>query len=99
MELLKYLVTGEGHLLSKEEKDMATASLSFVRGKLIKRLPEGERVVPPPAERYHVVEQAHILLAHAGQDKLLAYLAERFWWPGLGRDVRQLCESCLECSL
>ena len=56
-------------------------------------------VVPPPAERFHVIEDTHIELQHVGKEKLGAYLAERFWWPGMKSDVGRYCDGCLECSL
>ena len=59
----------------------------------------GEVVVPPPAERHHLIEDGHHSLAHAGAAKLKDYLLGRFWWPGLPADVASHCDSCLECTL
>ena len=84
---------------SPEMDPEAARSYSFVRCKLLYHLDGREVVIPPPAERFHLIEDTHHSLAHAGKEKLYDYLRTKFWWAGLYADVKSYCEGCLECSL
>jgi Integrase zinc binding domain len=97
LELHRFLTTGN----AGEGFDGAAAAqeYSFVRGQLLKQEVGREVVVPPPAERYHLLEETHLRLAHCGNPKLYEHMRARYWWPGLHRDCKAIAESCLECSL
>ena len=36
---------------------------------------------------------------HLGRDKTLSRLRAKFHWPGMARDVREICECCTVCQL
>ena len=44
--------------------------------------------------RERLIAQAHLVLAHLGAAKTLAYLRDHFWWKSMVSDVQKYCESC-----
>ena len=41
---------------------------------------------------------SHLLEAHLGMDKTRDRILDRFYWPGVKRDVIQYCQACSECQ-
>ena len=41
---------------------------------------------------------SHLLGAHLGMDKTRDRILDRFYWPGVKRDVTQYCQACSECQ-
>ncbi|KAF0287848.1 uncharacterized protein FJT64_013773 [Amphibalanus amphitrite] len=64
-----------------------------VHGQLLLR---GDRLVVPAALRERVLTNAHA--GHQGVVRTKQRLRERFWWPRLDRQVRDLLKSCEVCS-
>ncbi|XP_043216447.1 uncharacterized protein K02A2.6-like [Amphibalanus amphitrite] len=64
-----------------------------VHGQLLLR---GDRLVVPAALRERVLTNAHA--GHQGVVRTKQRLRERFWWPRLDRQVRELLKSCEVCS-
>lgn len=62
---------------------------------------EGERLVVPEPMRLNVLQLGHSVpcAGHLGQQKTLARIASRFYWPRLYMDVMDFCRSCPECQL
>lgn len=62
---------------------------------------EGERFVVPEPMRLKVLQLGHSVpwAGHLGQQKTLARIASRFYWPRLYMDVMDFCRSCPECQL
>jgi hypothetical protein len=44
-----------------------------------------------------VISHAHLLLAHLGASKTLAYLRDQVWWKSMGADIRKFCDLCVTC--
>lgn len=55
--------------------------------------------MPRPYDRPGLVLQAHEGLAHVGWERVLRSLEETYTWPGMAKDIRQHCSSCLACQL
>jgi hypothetical protein len=55
-------------------------------------------IVPAVAARAEVVEERHILLRHAGVQKLLASLMGEYWWPAMADDVARIVRECDACQ-
>ncbi|XP_042611929.1 uncharacterized protein LOC122144820 [Cyprinus carpio] len=62
---------------------------------------EGERLVVPEPIRLKMLQLGHSVpwAGHLGQQKTLARIASRFYWPRLYMDVMDFCRSCPECQL
>ena len=53
-----------------------------------------------PAElRPKVLEALHNRAGHQGQERTLALLQKRCWWPGMSADVERWCKSCETCTV
>ncbi|PKU83847.1 RNA-directed DNA polymerase [Dendrobium catenatum] len=57
--------------------------------------------IPNSSWQLQLIKEAHCsgLAAHVGQDKTLAQLQVRFYWPRLARDVSRFVEKCSVCQL
>lgn len=68
-----------------------------------KMTPEGTRIaqlVLPSSHRRAVLNLAHIapLAGHFGVAKTTARITARFFWPGLRKEVKEMCKSCTICQ-
>ncbi len=54
----------------------------------------------PESKREEVLKEMHqgVLSGHLGEDKTLARVKERFYWPGYHNDVRDWCRRCPDCA-
>lgn len=70
-------------------------------GMLMRVSEEGEQVVVPESLRSKVLHLAHSVpwSGHLGQQKTLARVAKRFYWPKVYQEVIQYCKSCSTCQL
>jgi len=46
-----------------------------------------------------LISQAHDQLGHKQAFSTRRHLSDRFWWPGLDRNVAWFCKTCHECQL
>ena len=62
--------------------------------------PEILQLVIPQCLREEVLQELHAGLVggHLGEDKMMARLRERFYWPGQWADVRNFCRACTICA-
>ena len=72
---------------------------SFVRGCLIRKTAEGDRIIPPPCLRAEIISKVHEDLMHVGWERTLSVLRQSYSWPGMRTDVQQQCQACLSCQL
>lgn len=73
------------------------AVYQFVRGCLIYKGDEGEKIIPPPCLRAEIVSKVHEELVHMGWERTLQALKQTYLWPGMREEVKQLCQACLTC--
>uniref|UniRef100_A0A3B4VHR5 Gypsy retrotransposon integrase-like protein 1 n=1 Tax=Seriola dumerili TaxID=41447 RepID=A0A3B4VHR5_SERDU len=61
--------------------------------------PSDKRFVPDAA-RSQVLQWGHSsrLTCHPGTHRTLLFLQQRFWWPGMARDVRAFVAACSVCA-
>ena len=50
-------------------------------------------------KRLSLISQAHNQLGHKQAFSTRRHLSDRFWWPGLDRNVTWFCKTCHECQL
>ncbi|KAF0290869.1 uncharacterized protein FJT64_010969 [Amphibalanus amphitrite] len=79
--------------LESAEREARVRDELSVHGQLLLR---GDRLVVPAALRERVLTNAHA--GHQGVVRTKQRLRERFWWPRLDRQVRDLLKSCEVCS-
>ena len=62
--------------------------------------PEVLQLVIPQSLRAEVLQELHsgLVDGHLGEDKTMARLRERFYWPGQWADVRDFCRACTICA-
>ena len=64
------------------------------------RLPHRVRVAVPEELREFLMAENHAgrFGGHFAERSLYGLLAVRFWWPGMRKDVRKYCRTCLPCA-
>ena len=53
------------------------------------------------SEKHKVLEGCHSAElggGHFGRDKTLVKISERFYWLGMGNDVKEYCKTCEKCQ-
>ena len=56
-------------------------------------------VLPRPyVSKVLFMAHTHVLGAHLGMDKTRDRILDRFYWPGIKRDVTEYCQACPECQ-
>lgn len=45
-----------------------------------------------------IMDHAHSLLGHLGNDKTNQYLRRWVWWPSMSRDIERFCATCAICQ-
>ena len=60
-----------------------------------------DQLLVPKPHRSTVMQLAHthILGAHLGVEKTKERILQRFFWPGIHREVENFCRSCPECQV
>lgn len=94
------------NLAQQSQTDAQQSQYSFVfcEGVLTRQfLKKGEEIVQivvPLKARQIVLSTAHdgLLSGHCGVRKTLIRVQNRFWWPGVTRDVRQFIQTCDTCQ-
>jgi len=58
------------------------------------------QLVVPSQLREEILEEAHAgtMSCHLGEDKTLARVKERFFWPGYSNAVKEWCKTCANCA-
>ena len=58
------------------------------------------RQVVPPALREKLLNESHggKFSGHFAEKKMYDTLRKSYWWPGMRKDVRTHCRSCLNCA-
>ena len=54
-------------------------------------------LVVPPSHRQRAMEGCHDQVGHLGQDRVLDFLRDRFYWPDMYADVVAYITSCPKC--
>ena len=54
--------------------------------------------VVPQIHRNAALDGCHWEAAHQGQSRSLSLMQERFWWPGMARDLRNHIRKCDRCK-
>ncbi len=69
--------------------------------RLYRQTDSGDQLVVPLSIRAKVLHLGHSIpwSGHLGQQKTLARISSRFYWPRLYMDVIDYCKSCPECQL
>ncbi|CAJ1087311.1 unnamed protein product [Xyrichtys novacula] len=57
------------------------------------------QIVCPSARSKEVWGSVHEATAHAGVERTLSRIRQRFYWPNMEGEVRQLQQGCVACSL
>ena len=53
--------------------------------------------IPPQRHRSAAMDGCHHEAAHQGQRRSASLMQERFWWPGMARDLRNCIRKCGRC--
>ena len=55
----------------------------------------GARVIVPPNLRQRILSELHS--SHSGSSRMKELSRSYLWWPGLDKDLEDLCNSCPDC--
>jgi hypothetical protein len=65
---------------------------------LVRCLPQGDKVVPPPHERPGLIQTVHSELGHFGVKRTYSLLALHYHWRGMYAQVRDIIARCEQCD-
>lgn len=59
------------------------------------------KLVVPQSMKYEILSSVHnhVAGAHFGAHKTFQKLKQRYWWPGMFKDVEHWCKSCVDCAM
>ena len=59
------------------------------------------QLVGPQSMKYEILSNVHnhVAGAHFGVHKAFQKLKQRYWWPGMFKDVEHWCKSCVDCAM
>ena len=60
---------------------------------------EMEQLILPELLRNKVLETLHNMSGHQCNERTMALVSQRFWWPGVTKDVENWCKKCERCFL
>ena len=62
---------------------------------------ERHQLIVPRSLRDEILEELHagVVGGHIGEEKTMAHLRERFYWPGQWNDVQNWCNTCSTCAI
>lgn len=90
--------------LAKKNDEKNGVSFDIQNGVLIRRFRHEQRqvvqVLVPKSLRPKILAISHDIPGggHLGVKKTLDRILASFFWPGINQDVRQYCDSCVECK-
>ena len=58
------------------------------------------RIIPPKEDREKIIREAHNgkLAGHLRDAKIYGQIGRTYWWPGMRKEVTQLCRACEKCA-
>lgn len=56
------------------------------------------KFIPVKEDIKKIVMDIHIEASHLGRDKTVAIVAQRYYWKGLNKDVREILSKCERCQ-
>jgi hypothetical protein len=65
---------------------------------LVRCLPLGDRVVPPPHERLGLIQKVHSELGHFGVKRIYSLFTPHYHWRGMYAQVRDIIARCEQCD-
>jgi hypothetical protein len=65
---------------------------------LVRCLPQGDRMVPPPHERLSLIQKVHSELGHFGVKCTYSFLAHHYHLKGMYVQVRDVIARCEQCD-
>ncbi|XP_041914023.1 uncharacterized protein LOC121678487 [Alosa sapidissima] len=57
------------------------------------------RAYVPRQLRIQLLTSAHCTPGHPGTNATLTLLRDRYWWPGMTRDIRRFVAGCQDCAM
>ena len=65
---------------------------------LVRCMPQGDRLVPPPHERVGLIQKVHSELGHFGIKRTYSLLTPHYHWRGIYAQVREVLARCEQCD-
>jgi hypothetical protein len=65
---------------------------------LVRCLPKGDKVVPPPHEWSGLIQKVHSKLGHFGVKRTFSLLVPHYHWRGMYAQVRNIIARCEQCD-
>src|SRR6266508_4143720 len=103
--IIKYLDQG----IMPEDKDSKESQIQWLKTVEKYQLKEGtlvlkkqpHRRIVPRSQYYPLMYTFHndLTAGHLGYRKVLQKLSERYYWPGIAKDVNQYIAACYQCQM
>jgi len=102
LDTLRFLQHGEyPRQVTSSQRDriqQRSKCYSWKDNHLVRCLPQGDRMVPPPHERPDLIQKIHSELGHFGIKRTYSLLAPHYHWRGMYAQVRDVIARCEQCD-
>jgi hypothetical protein len=102
LDTLKFLRHGEyPPQITSSHRDriqQRSKRYSWKDNHLVRCLPQGDKMVPPPHERPGLIQKVHSELGHFGVKRTYSLLAPHYHWRGVYAQVRDIIARCEQCD-
>jgi hypothetical protein len=102
LDTLRFLQHGEYlRQVTSSQRDhiqQRSKCYSWKDNHLVRCLPQGNRVVPPPHERPSLIQKIHSELGHFGVMRTYSLFAPHYHWRGMYAQVRDVIARCEQCD-
>jgi len=102
LDTLKFLQLGEypPQVTSSQRDHIQQRSkrYSWKDNHLVRCLPQGDRMLPPPHEQPGLIQKVHLELGHFGIKCIYSLLVPHYHWRGMYAQVRDIIAKCEQCD-
>ena len=92
--------TPEGRsILHNADKPTLSGGLLYYRHKPKYLIEEVKCFVAPSTHRRTAIDGCHHDTGHQGKKRTESLISDRFWWPGVYKDVNRAVQNCRWCQL
>ena len=92
--------TPEGRsILQNADKLTLSGGLLYYRYKPKYQIEIVKCFVVPRAHRRTAIDGCHCDVGHQGKKRTESLISDRFWWPGVFKDVNRAVQNCRWCQL
>jgi hypothetical protein len=91
-------ILSPSYIKSSKSDTITSKRYSWRDNHLIRCLPQGDRVVPPPHKQPGFIQKVHSELGHFGIKRTYSFFTLHYHWKGMYAQVRNVIARCEQCD-